>query len=75
MNSESWCLANSGSIEAKVTAWNARSQSANQGYSQLSGMVITSWTSRCVQWQFRPVRRESGGGGWVGSPSSQRFTL
>ena len=38
----SWYLANSGSMCAKTTAWNARSHAANHGYSQGSGMLSTS---------------------------------
>ena len=33
--------------------WNARSQAANQGYSHLSGMEMTSSVAMWNQWLFR----------------------
>ena len=38
----SWYFANPGSRWASATQWKARSQAANQGYSHLSGIEITS---------------------------------
>ena len=40
--STSWLLANSSSIRAIGTMWNARSHAANHGYSHLSGMLRMS---------------------------------
>ena len=57
-----------------MTVWKARSQAANQGYSHLSGMEMMSNPSKLRHLEFRPVLRPCGGGGWVGSPSSQRAT-
>ena len=54
--------------------WKARSQAANQGYSHLSGMEMMSNPSKLRHLAFRPLLRDSGGSGWVGSPSSQRVT-
>ncbi len=67
-------LANTGSISAKVTQWNARSHAAYHGYSQLSGIEITSELSRWRQSALRPRLRPGGGAGCAGSPSSQRRT-
>ncbi len=71
----SWYLANAGSTWASVTAWNARSQAANHGYSHGSGMERMSAASKCRQSVFRMCAWPSAGGGWPGSPSSQRATL
>src|SRR6185437_4675266 len=70
----SWYLANAGSRCASGTVWKARSQAANQGYSHLSGIEMMSNPSKLRHREFRPVLRDSGGSGWVGSPSSQRAT-
>ena len=59
----SWLLANSGSMWASVTQWNARSQAAYQGYSHGSGISRTSWLSRCSQSPLRILPRPGGGGG------------
>ena len=67
----SCCLAKSASISANVTAWNARSQAANHGYSHLSGMEKMSQLLKCVQSELRPLARAAGGGGCAGSPFSQ----
>ena len=72
VSSTSWPLANSGSTSASGRQWKARSQAAYQGYSHLSGMEITSALLRWCQSSLRPVWRASGGGGWAGSPFSQR---
>ena len=48
-NSSSWCLANAVSKTENATAWNARSQAANQGYSHLSGIEMMSSATRCRQ--------------------------
>src|SRR5438094_190997 len=53
----SWLFANSGSIRANGTVWNARSHAANQGYSHGSGIEITS---AMVSWGASPLRRETG---------------
>ena len=60
--------------EPTRTQWKARSQAANHGYSHLSGMDKMSNASKLRHRELRPDRRESGGRGWVGSPSSQRAT-
>ena len=70
----SWYLANAGSRWASGMVWKARSQAANQGYSHLSGMEMMSNPSKWRHWAFRPPWRDSGGVGWVGSPSSHRAT-
>src|SRR6267378_2502538 len=51
----SWYLANAGSTWASATQWKARSQAANQGYSQLSGMDMMSNASKLRQRELRPV--------------------
>ena len=71
----SWYFANAGSTRASATQWKARSQAANHGYSHLSGIDMMSNASNVLQSALRPASRESGGFGWVGSPSSQRATL
>eukprot|EP01139_Manchomonas_bermudensis_P004944 Amastigsp_a174484_4.p4 type:complete len:172 gc:universal Amastigsp_a174484_4:808-293(-) len=48
-SSTSCRLAHSGSISASGTQWNARSHAANHGYSNLSGMLITSLAYMCIQ--------------------------
>ena len=70
----SCCLANAGSSLASGIMWKARSQAANQGYSHLSGIEITSRLNRCRQSALRPDLRCRGGGGMSGSPSSQSST-
>jgi len=69
-----WYFANAGSMWARAMVWNARSQAANHGYSHGSGIERMSRASMWVQAAFLPVRRCGGGGGCVGSPSSQRLT-
>jgi hypothetical protein len=73
-SSSSWFLANPGSTCAMATQWNARSHAAYQGYSQVSGMEITSQLVRCRQCALRPCRWLSDGGAELGSPASQRAT-
>ena len=68
-------MANSGSMRAKFSMWNPRSQEAHQGYSQESGMETTSRLCRLRQPALRPRLRSSGGGGCPGSPSSQSPTM
>jgi hypothetical protein len=67
-------LANAGSMCARVTQWKDMSQEANHGYSQASGMDMMSNASNDRHLLLRPFFRSSGGGGWPGSPSSQRLT-
>ena len=50
-------LANYGSTRANGIMWNARSHAANQGYSHLSGMEMTSRLNRCRQSWLRPFLR------------------
>src|SRR3954454_3643479 len=69
-----WYLANAGSRWASGTQWKARSHAANHGYSHLSGIDMMSNASKLRHFAFLPFRREAGGGGCVGSPSSQRDT-
>ena len=57
-----------------ATQWNARSQAANQGYSHLSGSVMTRIELRCRQCWLRMLPAQSGGGQSGLSPSSQRLT-
>ncbi len=73
-SSRSWPLAYPGSTCAIATQWNARSQAAYHGYSQVSGMEITSQLVMCFQCALRPCRWLSGGGAEFGSPDSQRAT-
>ena len=70
-------LADAGSMCDSATQWKARSQAANQGYSQSSGMQMMSASARCRQDVLRaPGRSRSGGGaGWPASPSSHSSTL
>ena len=70
VSSSSWSLAKSGSTSASGSMWKARSQAANHGYSQASGMDRTSIVLSSRQSALRPDRRASGGGGPAGSPSS-----
>src|SRR5215470_9507730 len=72
--SQSCSLANSASTKARATQWKARSQAANQGYSHLSGIDRTRIELRCCQRLFRMERRDSGGGQFGLSPSSQADT-
>ena len=44
------------------------SHAANQGYSHLSGIDMMSNASKCLQPALRPLLRDAGGGGCVGSP-------
>ena len=67
-------MAKSGSIEANATQWNARSHAAYQGYSQASGIEITSVLPRCAHAPLRIAPRPGGGAGIAGSPSSQCST-
>ena len=71
----SWYFANAGSTRASATQWNARSHAANHGYSHGSGIDMMSKASNDRQRVLRPPRRDAGGAGCVGSPSSQRATL
>jgi len=73
-SSRSWRLASTGSRWAMVTQWKARSHDANQGYSHVSGMRITSLASTWRHAALRPWARDGGGGGWPGSPRSHRST-
>ena len=45
-----------------------------KGPFEVFGIEITLELSRCSQPALRPVQRSGGGGGWPGSPSSQRST-
>ena len=54
----------------KVMAWKARSQAANQGYSQSSGMEKMWYALTWGQYILRPFFRAGGGVGCAGSPSS-----
>ena len=56
----SWYLAKAGSRWAHGTAWNARSQAANHGYSHGSGIARTSNASTCRQSALRPRCRPCG---------------
>ena len=67
-------MAKPGSTRAIVTQWKARSQAAYQGYSQGSGMEMTSKLFMCHQALLRPCRRPAGGGAEAGSPSSHCCT-
>jgi hypothetical protein len=71
-SSSSWFLANPGSTCAMATQWKARSQAANQGYSQVSGMEITSQLVMCAQCALRPCWWLCAGAWELGSPDSQR---
>ena len=51
--SSSCFLANAGSMRAIATQWNARSQAANHGYSQVSGIEMTS---RAHRWGHASLR-------------------
>ena len=53
-SSSSCDLAKPGSTRAIETQWNARSQAAYQGYSQGSGMEMTSKLFMCHQALLRP---------------------
>jgi hypothetical protein len=70
----SWYFAKPGSTCAKATQWNAWSHAANHGYSHLSGIERMSNALNVRQRALRPLRRDSGGAGWPGSPSSHRAT-
>ena len=49
-------MAKAGSMTARVTAWKARSQAANQGYSQLSGIDRMSLLLSSRQSALRPAQ-------------------
>ena len=57
ISSSSCCFANCGSKRAIATQWNARSHAANHGYSQPSGIEITSRAHRFSQPRLRPCAR------------------
>ena len=54
-SASSWYLAKAGSRCARATVWKARSQAANHGYSQGSGIDRMSRASRLSQPALRPV--------------------
>ncbi len=55
---------------ASGTQWNARSHAAYHGYSQASGIEMTSALLRCRHAELRAFRRSGGGGAPAGSPCS-----
>mmetsp|Transcript_3327 Transcript_3327/g.11687 ORF Transcript_3327/g.11687 Transcript_3327/m.11687 type:complete len:211 (+) Transcript_3327:1580-2212(+) len=63
------------SMSATATAWKARSHTAGQGYSQVSGTRSTSRAYMCDQSPLRRSFREAGGGGKEASPASQSWTM
>src|SRR3954464_15146986 len=74
VSASSWYLANHGSTCANTTVWKARSQAANHGYSQGSGIDSTSAASSERQLVVRPCSRWGGGVGGPGSPASHLLT-
>src|SRR5438067_507085 len=67
-------LAYPSSTCAKATQWNAKTHDAYHGYSQVSGIEMTTQLDMCFQCALRPCRWLSGGGAEAGSPDSHRAT-